>query len=113
MIKKIISLLLCLLLLTACVPEESIPTETPTQPETVAVPPTETLPPTFPPETAAPTEEPTLPLHSDLFIPGLSVEDVILYFNEVCLDAEIVNGGDPSRLQNNTFILLRFLIVGK
>lgn len=99
MIKKIISLLLCLLLLTACVPEESIPTETSTQPETVAVPTTETLPPTFPPETSPPTEEPTLPPHSDLFIPGLSVEDVILYFNEVCLDAEIVNGGDPSRLQ--------------
>ena len=34
-----------------------------------------------------------------MYIPGLSVEDVILYFNEVCLDAEISNSGDPSKLQ--------------
>ena len=37
--------------------------------------------------------------HSELYIPDVSVEDVILYFNEVCLDAEIVNSGDPSKLQ--------------
>ena len=37
--------------------------------------------------------------HSELYIPDLSVEDVILYFNEVCLDAERVNFGDPSKLQ--------------
>jgi len=37
--------------------------------------------------------------HSELYIPGLSVEDVILYFNEVCLDAEFSEGGDPSLLQ--------------
>ena len=37
--------------------------------------------------------------HSELYISEVSVEDVILYFNEVCLDAEFVNSGDPSRLQ--------------
>ena len=57
-------------------------------------------------ETSQPTQETTQPptedLHSPLYIPELSVEDVILYFNEVCLDAEFVNGGDPSRLQKWT-----------
>lgn len=99
MIKKCILLLLSLLLLTGCAPAESIPTEAPRQPETVAVPPAETLPPTSPPETAAPTEAPTLPPHSELYIDGLAAEDVILYFNEVCLDAEFVNAGNPSYLQ--------------
>jgi len=42
---------------------------------------------------------PPLNEHSELYIPGVSVEDVILYFNEVVLDSEIVNSGDPSRLQ--------------
>ncbi len=37
--------------------------------------------------------------HSDLYLPEVSVEDVILYFNEVCLDAEFVDSGDPSKLQ--------------
>ena len=37
--------------------------------------------------------------HSALYIPDVSVEDVILYFNEVCLDAEFVNSGDPTKLQ--------------
>ena len=46
--------------------------------------------------------EPTPPiedLHSDLYISGVSVEEVITYFNEVSLDAEMVNDGDPSKLQ--------------
>lgn len=51
--------------------------------------------PTAPPET-------TLPLHSELYIPGVSVEDVILYFDEVCLNAEFVNSGDPTLLQKWT-----------
>lgn len=51
------------------------------------------------PETE-PSTEPTKPEHSSLYIPGLPVEDVILYFNEVCLDAEYSTGtGDPSRVQ--------------
>ncbi len=39
------------------------------------------------------------PEHSQYYIEGLSVEDLVLFFNEVCLEAEIVNSGDPSRLQ--------------
>ena len=73
------------------------PTEAPTEPATEA--PTE--PPTEPP-TEAPTEPPadeTLAIHSDLYIPDIPVEDVILYFNEVCLDAEFTHSGDPSRIQ--------------
>ena len=49
-----------------------------------------------------PTEPPPPPLpeHSDLYIDGLSVEDVITYFNEVALDVEFSTGsGDPSLIQ--------------
>ena len=42
------------------------------------------------------------PEHSPFYISGLSVDDVILYFNEVCLDAELVHGGEPSLLQKWT-----------
>ena len=42
---------------------------------------------------------PPLNEHSEIYIPGVSVEEVILYFNEVVLDSEIVNSGDPSKLQ--------------
>lgn len=52
------------------------------------------------PETTATTEAELV--HSDLYIDGLEVERVIQYFNEVCLDAEIVNSGDASRLQKWT-----------
>lgn len=37
--------------------------------------------------------------HSELYIPDVSVEDVILWFNEVVLDAEFVTGGDASVVQ--------------
>ena len=43
------------------------------------------------------------PVHSELYIEGLSVEDVIEYFDEVVLDAEFSTGdGDPSRVQKWT-----------
>ncbi len=68
---------------------------------------TEVIPETIQPETTAATSattETTMPpatepLHSDLYIPGLSAEDVIRYFGEVCLDAEFTNSGDSSVLQ--------------
>lgn len=47
-------------------------------------------------QTTAPVTEPRQPAFQ---IPGLSVDEVIRYFNEVCLDAEFINSGDPSRLQ--------------
>lgn len=79
-------LLLCALMLVGC---------TPAQPE-----PATTVPETTVPETtAAPT---TLPPHSELYIPGVAVEDVITWFNEVCLDAEFVDSGNPSVIQKWT-----------
>ncbi len=45
-------------------------------------------------------EEPiTQPVHSELYIPEVPIEDVITYFNEVCLAAEFVNSGNPNLLQ--------------
>ena len=75
-----------------------IPQQTTSAMETVA--PSETAAPTTVPETTVPTEASVS--HSDLYIEGLDVEDVITYFNEVCLDAEFVNDGDPSLLQKWT-----------
>jgi hypothetical protein len=42
------------------------------------------------------------PRHSELYIPGVSVEDIIVYFNEVCLDSEITNSGNPTVVQKWT-----------
>lgn len=94
----LILLFLCSCSLTSPVPTEPpVPTEAlPAATEAPTVPPTEE--PAQAP-TEAPTEAPTLPPHSDLYIPGVSVEDVILYFNEVCLDAEYIHAGNPSLLQ--------------
>ena len=76
--------------------EPSIVTEPPeTQPIPETEPTVDTEPETEPSTEPAPTE----PEHSALYIPGLSVEDVILYFNEVCLDSEFINSGDPSLVQ--------------
>lgn len=50
-----------------------------------------TEPVTQPPETE--------PEHSPLYLPDISVEEVIEYFREVVLSAEFVNGGDPSKVQ--------------
>ena len=93
--RNYVLIILCLLLLTGCAPAEPAPTQTPTAAETT---PPVTDPPTEAP-TEVPTEAPTLPPHSELYIPGVEVEDVITYFNEVCLSAEFVDGGDPSYLQ--------------
>ncbi|MBR5569504.1 MAG: DUF2927 domain-containing protein [Oscillospiraceae bacterium] len=38
------------------------------------------------------------PQHSDWYIPGLSVEDVIRYYNEVALDAEYSSGSGNAKL---------------
>lgn len=44
-------------------------------------------------------EEPTPPEHAPFYLPDVAVDEVILYFNEVCLDAEISTSGDASVLQ--------------
>ena len=81
MVKRLLCILLCFLFFTACMPED-------TTPET-----------TIPETTVSETQAPTKPVHSALYIPGVEVEDVIRYFNEVALDAEFSDGGDPSKLQ--------------
>ena len=85
--------------------EEKVATEPP------AATPTETAETTAPTEeTTAPTEETTAPTettepapteleHSALYLEGVPVEDVILWFNEVVLDTEFHIGGDPSLVQ--------------
>ena len=45
------------------------------------------------------TIEPTPTPQNFFHIDGVSVDDVILYFNEVCLDAEYVSGGNPNNVQ--------------
>lgn len=96
--KKVILFVLCLFLI-GCARSEPAPTQIPTMAESLPVfteTPTEAH--TEAP-TEAPTEVPTTPPHSELYIPGVEVADVITYFNEVCLNAEFVNSGDPSYLQ--------------
>ena len=93
--KKLLSFILCALLLAACGanPESAEPTVT--VPATIAESPT-----TIPTEnTILVTTSPTEPAHSALYISNIDVEDVIDWFNEVCLAAEYVNSGDPSFLQ--------------
>ena len=105
-LRSCICIALCLLLLSGCsdlladfVPASTeppvIPSEAPTVPPAPDV--TEAPSADLPEPTQLP--EPTAPEHSELYIPGLSVEDVIVYFNEVCLDAEFVHSGDATVLQ--------------
>ena len=49
----------------------------------------------FSPEESAPPAD----LHSPLYLEGVETDDVVRYWCEVCLDAEFVHAGDPSRLQ--------------
>ena len=99
-----IFIIFVLLFLSACGPDTLPQTGTePAETEpSVVTQPTETLPTeeTEPSVETEPTEPaPTEPEHSALYIEDLSVEDVILYFNEVCLDSEFINSGDPSVVQ--------------
>ena len=90
--KKLLVLLLILALL-GCATE---PVVTTTAPETT-VPETTVPETTVPQTTAAPT---TLPPHSDLYLEGLDVEEVLRYFHEVVLQSEYSDGtGDPSVIQ--------------
>ena len=95
------TMLICALFLTACfgITEPGI-----SQPPT-PVQPTDPIP-TSEPITEAPETVPTQPLHSPLYIEDIAVEDVILYFNEVCLDSEFINSGDPSFVQKWTSPIL-------
>lgn len=102
--KKWVILIFCALLLAGCSsPEHSlftIPTEETTEftaevtTEITGEVPTQAVITT---QTTVPEE--TEPLQSNLFIPGVTIDDVITYFNEVCLDAEMVKGGNAKLIQ--------------
>ena len=96
-------ILLCVMTLTACgTLSSSVPTATPvvTPSSTPEVTPSVT-PNVTPTPSPTPTATPE-PLHSSLYIEGVDVEDVIRYFNEVCLDAEMVSSGNPNKVQKWT-----------
>ena len=97
--RTIAALLVVLLTLTGCAFGQAPETEPTPQTETTTTEPPVTI--QTEPSTEPPTEpsEETLPPHSELYLEGLSVDAVILFFEEVCLDAEIVNSGNASRLQ--------------
>lgn len=102
--KRIALIFLALCILTGCGSSSS---ETaPTKPAIQSEPAYLTEAPTTMPPVTEPATEPALappaPRHSPLYIDGISVEDLASYFNEVCLEAEYVNSGDPSRLQKWT-----------
>ena len=97
--KKFLCLVLCLLLLSGCANTPSYRNDGeinfPTFPQpTETQAPTQTEPTTEPEPTAPPAPE-----HSPFYIPGIPVEDVILYFGEVCLDAEFSESGDATLVQ--------------
>ena len=76
-------------------PTETSPTEAPTETSPTEAP-TETAP------TAAPTEIPTEDTtpHSELYIPGVSQDQMLEYFYEVVLDMEYIDGeGDATLVQ--------------
>lgn len=97
--KKAIALMLSIFLIytfTGCArthTETSVPTTLRTQ---TTAPPT-----TQPPATEPPATEPveTVPEHSDLYIPDVSVEDVITWFSEVNFGREYGTEGDPTVIQ--------------
>ena len=109
--KKLLSFLLLAFLLTSCCgnaastqPTTTIPATAPTDVATHSTSlPTE--------ETIMPATVPTEPIHSALYIPGVDVEDVIVWFNEVCPDAEFVNSGDATLLQKWT-VPIRYSLHG-
>ncbi len=120
--KKILMLALCSCLtlsclLCGCMPEGTpyVPTggnsgtapadsgeTTPTEPAPTETTPTEPAPTEPAPTEPAPTEPPAPPVveHSPMYIEDVSTDNMIAYFNEVCLDAEFSTGaGDASLVQ--------------
>ena len=98
--KRFLIICLCSLMLVACADRN--PAEpTDTVPQTTYAPEPIVPSTTAPEETTLPATEPqvTEPAHSALYIPGVDVEDVILWFREVSLSAEFVNSGNPSFVQ--------------
>lgn len=76
------------------------PTEMPTEPITEPV--------TEPVTEPAPTE----PEHSDLYLPQVSAEDMIAYFNEVVLNMEYTDGTGDATLVQKWLSPIHYRIVG-
>ena len=104
----------CLALLLAAAMGLSACTNRPAPAPTPTAPPQETQSPAMPTPTPVetpvptpeptpvptPTPEPTPPPHSEFYIPGLPVEQVVEYFSEVVLDVEYTDGtGDATLVQ--------------
>ena len=107
---KLAVALVLMFVLCGCAEQTQMPEDVPDlpaaspMPDSPQVPEAEPGPTPTPEPTPEPEPEPTPSLppeetHSPLYISELNVEDVITYFNEVVLDAEFVDGGDPSKLQ--------------
>lgn len=77
---------------TTILPDTTVVANTTSTPDTTISPET-----TVVPETTLPEE-----LHSELYVSGLTADNVLRFFSEVCLDAEYINSGDPSRVQKWT-----------
>ena len=121
---RFITVVMCLVLLTGCgrqeaaadqpaAPLKTIPTATEIPDIQPATQPVQTLPPvteppatqpvqTLPPVTEPPVTQPEEPQPPVFCLPGVEAVDVVLYFNEVCLNAEYINSGDPTALQKWT-----------
>ena len=99
--RGILHIVVVLIIFSLCACEQHAPSTEPTWFSEPTVPVSTTPRPTEPKPTEPKSTEPvvTAPLHSPLYIPDISVEDAIRYFNEVCLDSEFVHGGDPSYVQ--------------
>ena len=113
MYRRILAFALVLVLLSGCSLQEHFASSTEPQSTTDTSATVETELPetshsTTPPEPSLATEETAAPIettvetepaHSELFIPFVTPEEMVTYFNEVCLDAEFVNSGNASVLQ--------------
>lgn len=119
--------LVLLLLFSSCTPKaDDVPEEKPEEPTVIIEPEEESEPEPEPESEPEPEPEPIpepepdpepeeeiellpepvpepipdpAPEHSELYIPGVSVEDVITYFNEVCLDSEYMVSESSKLLQ--------------
>ena len=99
----ILLLLMLLLILCGCIPKTELLLPETTQP--IVIEPKPVIPETTAPETTVPettVPETTVPEHSEVYIPGVAVEDVIVWFNEVALDTEYSYGGDATLVQKWT-----------
>lgn len=94
--KKVSVLLLSIVLIFFLAGCEQMPAET-TVPTTLPEPTETTAPLTTQPPTTEPVE--TAPEHSVLYLPDISVEDVITWFGEVNFSREYGTEGDPTVIQ--------------